>query len=121
MDQPPERLSQISTAWTVFFQAHQAPEKAAQVARQQLLEQYGTPVYRYLRAATRDADAADELYQEFALRFVRGDFQRAHPDRGRFRDFLKTCLYHLVIDHQRRQSKRPLALPAEEVAGAAES
>jgi RNA polymerase sigma-70 factor (ECF subfamily) len=34
---------------------------------------------------------------------VRGDFKRADPERGRFRDFMKTALFHLVIDHQRRK------------------
>src|SRR5262245_46581246 len=105
-DDRPTHLSQISTSWTVLFEAHQAGNDAAREARRQLLQQYGAPAYRYLMAAVRDPDAADELYQEFALRLVRGDFHRAHPDRGRFRDFVKTALCHLVVDHQRR-CRRP--------------
>jgi DNA-directed RNA polymerase specialized sigma24 family protein len=56
---------------------------------------------------------ADDLSQEFALRLVRGDFQHADPGRGRFRDFLRTALSHLVADHRRRQARRPGPLPAE--------
>jgi RNA polymerase sigma-70 factor (ECF subfamily) len=108
-----DHLSQLSTAWTMLFQAHDGPAEAAREARRQLLQRYGGPVYRYLRAAARDPDAADELYQEFALKFVRGDFKRAHPDRGRFRDFLKTALYHLVVDYHKRGQRRPGPLPAE--------
>jgi RNA polymerase sigma-70 factor (ECF subfamily) len=118
-NRPDERLSQISTAWTTFFQAHDGRADAGQEARRRLLELYGVPVYRYLRAAVRDPDAGDELYQEFALRMVRGDFHAASPDRGRFRDFLKTALYHLVVDHHRRQARRPAPLAADDP-GAAE-
>jgi DNA-directed RNA polymerase specialized sigma24 family protein len=59
----------------------------------------------YAVAVLRDPDAADEVFQEFALKFVRGDFGQATPDRGRFRSFLKTTLYHLIVDYQRRRQK----------------
>jgi RNA polymerase sigma-70 factor (ECF subfamily) len=112
MDRSPSdrHLSQLSTAWTTFFRAHEGlPDEAAE-AKRRLLQRYGGPIYRYLLGALRDEDAADELYQEFALRLVRGDFRRATPDRGRLRDFLKTSLYHLVVDAQRRR-QRDRALP----------
>jgi DNA-directed RNA polymerase specialized sigma24 family protein len=109
-DAADQRLSQLSTAWTTFFRAHAGAADEGQAARRRLLELYGVPVYRYLRAAVREPDAADELYQEFALRLVRGDFQNACPERGRFRDFLKTALYHLIVDHQRNQARRPGSL-----------
>ncbi|MCI0683011.1 MAG: sigma-70 family RNA polymerase sigma factor [Gemmataceae bacterium] len=109
------RLSQISTAWTVFFAAHGQSSEEAKAARRQLLQQYSAPVHRYLRAACRDADVADDLYQEFALRLVRGDFHNAHPEKGRLRDFLKTALYHLVVDYQRKQQRRPAPLVADNV------
>jgi RNA polymerase sigma-70 factor (ECF subfamily) len=53
----------------------------------------------------RDPDVADDLAQDFALRLVRGDFRRADPGHGRFRDFLKTSLYHLIVDYQRRKMR----------------
>lgn len=126
-EQLDQHLSQISTTWTVLFQAHGGPDAAVPAAQQQMLERYQAAVYRYLLAAVRDADVADDLYQEFALRLVRGDFKRANPERGRFRDFLKTSLYHLIVDHQRRQQRRPLSLgpdspePAGEMSGEMES
>jgi DNA-directed RNA polymerase specialized sigma24 family protein len=58
-------------------------------------------VYRYLLKALRDPEAAAEQSQEFALRFVRSDFKEADPERGRFRDFLRTVLYHLVVNYYR--------------------
>ncbi len=108
-----EHLSEMSTAWTLLFQAHEGATESARAARRELMQRYGGPVSRYLRAALGDPEAADELYQDFALKFVRGDFKRAHPDRGRFRDFLKTVLYHLIVDYHKRQRRRPQPLAAE--------
>jgi len=109
------RLSRIVTLWSVVRQAHDGPRDAVQAAQRELLERYGGAVRRYLLASLRNEDAADEVFQEFALRFVRGDFHRAHPDQGRFRSFLKTVVYRLVIDYQRRQGRqaRQQALPAD--------
>jgi RNA polymerase sigma-70 factor (ECF subfamily) len=106
------RLSSITTYWSEVQLAHQGAPDAAALARRQVLERYQGAVYRYLLGALRDPDAADELFQDFALRFIRGDFKRADPDRGRFRDFVKTALINLVSNY--RQRKRPLPLQAGE-------
>ena len=106
------RLSQISTAWTLIARAHGGGE--VEIASQaQLVERYQSAVYRYLLAAVRDLDAADELFQEFALRLVRGDFGRADPQRGRFRDYVKSALINLVIDYQKKRNRTPALDVAE--------
>lgn len=109
-------LSHIETAWSMVREAHQASDDVAGEARRRLLERYGAPAMRYLRGAVRDAEAADDLFQDFALRFLRGDFKRADPQRGRFRKFLKTALVNLVIDHQRRRRKVLEPLPGGDIA-----
>lgn len=107
-----DRLSRIETLWTVVRRAHAAPDDggaqpdaAARAALERLLERYGGAVRRYALAALRSQEGADDVFQEFALRFVRGDFARATPERGRFRSFLKTTVYHLIVDHQRRRKR----------------
>src|SRR5437868_15369064 len=102
-----QRLSRIDTLWTMLLRAHGGEPGAVQDAQCKLLERYRGAVYRYLLGAVRDADAAEELAQEFALRFVRGDFRRASPDRGRFRSYLKTALIHLVTDYHRARQRAP--------------
>jgi RNA polymerase sigma-70 factor (ECF subfamily) len=67
-------------------------------------------VRRYLLGALHDPDAADELFQEFALQFLRGGFRRADPEHGRFRNYLKSALFHLVAHYRRRQRRQPLPL-----------
>src|SRR5207244_8784969 len=107
-----QRLSRISTLWTVVLQAHQGSAEAVTKAQQLLMQRYSGAVYRYLLGAVRDPDVAADLSQEFALRFVRGDFRRAAPERGRFRDYVKIALVHLVDDYYRSRRARPRQLAA---------
>ena len=102
-----QHISHISTLWTLVYKAHGGSAESVSTAQRVLLERYGGSVYRYLLGALRDPDAADDLFQEFSLRLLRGDFKNANPERGRFRDFLKTSVYHLVIDYHKRK-QRPI-------------
>ena len=105
-------LSRLQTHWSVVAQGRgESPEAVA--AKQQLLDRYFKAVRRYLIGAVRDVEVADELAQEFAVRFMRGDLHRADPNRGRFRDFVKGVLFHLIADHYRRQKRTPAGLPDE--------
>jgi RNA polymerase sigma-70 factor (ECF subfamily) len=113
-----DRLSRISTLWTLIAQAHAGSDDEAIAAQHLLMQRYCGAVYRYLFGALRDEEAATELFQEFALRFLRGDFHRADPKRGRFRDYVKTALIHLVTDYQRAQRARAAPLRADVPAAA---
>jgi RNA polymerase sigma-70 factor (ECF subfamily) len=115
MDVNGKNLNEIATIWTEVFKAqHGGPDTTCRSAQQLLMERYSGAVYRYLLGALRDRHAADDLFQEFCLRFLRGDFRNANPEKGRFRDFVKTSLFHLIVDHQNRRKAGPVALPVEE-------
>src|SRR5436190_23112401 len=114
-----DRLSQISTLWTMLLRAHATPTDAAMAAQHALLERYGGAAYRYLLGSVRDADVAAELTQEFAVRLLRGDFHKADPGRGRFRNYLKSALSHLVHDYWRGRKAAPERIPADQRAAAA--
>jgi RNA polymerase sigma-70 factor (ECF subfamily) len=108
-----QRLSRINTRWSVVFQAHQGAGREVTDAQQALMQRYGGAIYRYVLAAVRDPHATEELCQEFALRFVQGNFKRADPGRGRFRDYVKTVLFHLVAGWRRGQGRQPQAYNSE--------
>jgi DNA-directed RNA polymerase specialized sigma24 family protein len=110
-DELNQHLSQMSTQWTMVLQAHGDEADAANTALAGLAQRYLGVVYRYLLGAVRDPDAAAELSQELALRILRGGFRHADPHRGRFRDYLKTALIHLVNDYHKAQRVRPSPLP----------
>jgi RNA polymerase sigma-70 factor (ECF subfamily) len=109
-----DRLSRISTLWSLVCEAHRGPAEGAQAARKLLLERYGGAVRRYLRKVVGDPDAADEIAQEFAVELLHGALHGANPTRGRFRNFVKGTLFHLVADYRKQKRGWPEPLPAED-------
>ena len=101
-----EQLSQIETLWSVVHQAHQTDEAAARDAQRKLLKQYGNAIQRYLKTKIRDSAVVDDIYQDFAIKFVRGDFHKASPEIGRFRTFIRTVLFRQIADYYRIRSRR---------------
>jgi RNA polymerase sigma-70 factor (ECF subfamily) len=114
------RLSGILTPWSLVCRAHHGPAGAVNSARRQLLQRYGGAVRRYLRKVLHNLDAADEVFQEFALALLRGALRGADPQRGRFRDFVRGTLFHLIADYRKQQRKWPGPLPDDGAALAAD-
>lgn len=100
------RLSNISTNWEELFAAHEGGNSDLNAAkiRGQVLQRYSNCVSHYMFGATKSHHAAEELTQEFALRFIRGDFGKATPQQGRFRDYLKVSLRNLIADFYRKKA-----------------
>jgi RNA polymerase sigma-70 factor (ECF subfamily) len=108
-----QRLSLISTPWSLVCRAHEGSIGEVKAARQHLLERYGGAVSRYLGKVLRNPDAAAEVFQEFALQLVHGKLHKANPQRGRFRNFVKGTLFHLIADFRHEQRKWPEPLPKD--------
>jgi RNA polymerase sigma-70 factor (ECF subfamily) len=109
-----QHLSQIATQWTMLYQAHRGAEDEAARARQLLMQRYCGAVYRYLLRAVRDPSVAEDLTQEFALRFIQGRFGQVDREQGRFRNYVKGALFRLVQDHYRSLGRGPKALPLKD-------
>jgi RNA polymerase sigma factor (sigma-70 family) len=112
-------LGDISTLWGLLQDAHGALPEEAYQSMCRLLQRYYGAARRYLQGALHDPEAAEELAQEFALRFLRGDFQGADPARGRFRDYLKTVLFRMVANHRKQRQQQPTQLAGLEAVAAA--
>jgi RNA polymerase sigma-70 factor (ECF subfamily) len=112
-ENPDQRLSLIPTMWSLVYAAHHGSPEAANSAQQQLLGRYGDAISRYLHKLLGSPDAVDEVFQEFAVRLVRGDLRGADPQRGRFRNFVKGTLFHLVADYRKQQRRWPEPLPGD--------
>ena len=99
------RLSRIETRWSVVRQAHDSDRELATSAKHDLISLYGGAIRSYLGGAVRNDDLAGDLYQDFVVKFLKGDFKNLSPDRGRFRSFVKTVLFRMVAQYFRDQSK----------------
>ena len=78
-DELDQRLSRMSTMWTMVFDAHGGKSDVTTAAMSGLASAYSGVVFRYLLGAVRDPDAAAELSQEFAVRILRGAFGMPIP------------------------------------------
>ena len=92
-------LHRVETSWSLVARTHRGDREAAG----ELLPRYCRAVFRYLVVVVRDEATAEELCQEFAFRFVRGDFRHARPDKGRFRDYVKRSVLNLAEEFRRKR------------------
>jgi RNA polymerase sigma-70 factor (ECF subfamily) len=101
--EPEPRLSQMTTQWTAVLEAHSGTPDQINPAVSKLMCRYSGAVHRYFLKAVKDPSEAEELDQEFAIRFLRGDFRGCDPKRGRFRDYVKRAVQNMISDHFRRK------------------
>jgi RNA polymerase sigma factor (sigma-70 family) len=59
-------------------------------------EVYQLPIRKFFMCLCGNAHDADEQSQEFAVKFLTGAFDSFKPEKGRFRDYLKTALRNQV-------------------------
>lgn len=71
----------------------------------QILSRYGRAIRGYLCALLGDEDG-EEMAREFAVKVLQGALEARPPGRGRFRDYLKTCVHHAAMDFLRRSQRR---------------
>lgn len=104
-----------TTQWSVILAA---PGNAQ--ALEKLLRLYWGPIYAYIRRTGARPDAAIDLTQDFITRVMleRGLIEKANPDRGRFRAFVKSALRNYLTDQHRRDHSRERA-PSAPLAGSA--
>ena len=107
-DSSHELLAQISTIWSNVLKAHGGPDQADAVEQSRFFDRYHRAILRYLIACVHEEEVASDLFQEFALRFIRGDFAQVRPRTGSFRQYIKTSLMNLVRDYQAKHNQSPL-------------
>lgn len=92
-----------STQWSVVLAAGRAQAPDAEAALAQLCETYWYPAYAHTRRLGNGPEPARDLTQAFFLEFLsRRWYERADPDRGRFRSFLCRSLENFLHhEHER--------------------
>src|SRR5947199_98913 len=102
-----ERLTEIPTSMTTISSAH-TPAAKRHAAMEELVSRYHDAVTRYIHLKVRDKHLADEVLQEFWTKLLTGKLAGADKSKGRFRDYLRTVLHRLIIDHFRTRKLQPL-------------
>lgn len=97
----------VTTRWSQVVIAD-GDDQTARAALAWLCERYWEPLRAHVRRRGVDADAADDLTQDFFLAILGGGvIARADPARGRFRTFLLACLdHHLAHAHGRAGAQK---------------
>jgi RNA polymerase sigma factor (sigma-70 family) len=103
---PETRLDQIATNWSLLRLAHQDSVSRAGPARNALVLRYSGAIRKFMGVLVREEQDADEVAQELLVRLLRGDFARAAPERGRFRDYLAVSARNLARAYGARKSRQ---------------
>lgn len=102
----PNRLDRIETRWSLVRRCHVNESRDAIAARQALVLRYASAIRSYCRAIVGSNVDADEVSQDFVVRLLQGDFGGADPNRGRFRDLLRTAIRNLARNRWSRENRR---------------
>jgi RNA polymerase sigma factor (sigma-70 family) len=105
-DQFVSRFDAQPTRWSMVQRAHQQVNGDAFAARQYLVMRYSPAIRAYVRAITRDENQADDIAQDVIVRLLSGDFEGADPQKGRFRDLLKTAVRNMIRNMWAKQKVR---------------
>lgn len=102
-----DRLTELETSWTIVTNAHKGGE-TGQAAMRVLISRYHDAIENYLQVKLRDRNLAEEVFQEFWQKLLTHKLAGADETKGRFRDYLRTVLHRLIIDHFRGKKVQPL-------------
>ncbi|MBZ5601217.1 MAG: hypothetical protein LAO79_02820 [Acidobacteriia bacterium] len=97
-----------TTQWTLVIAAggNETTQERG-LALENLCRSYWYPVYAYIRRRGEAPEKAQDLTQEFFLRLLSGSFfERADPDRGRFRSFLLGAAKNFLADANDRETSQ---------------
>lgn len=96
-----------ATQWTQVLNAGGRDAEASRAAFEALARSYWKPVYAFIRARwNAGPEEAKDLAQEFFVSLLDGTLlERASPDRGRFRGFVKSALQCFLVNEKRDRSR----------------
>ena len=107
-DSPATSRGFHTTHWTVVLAAREKNGSVAREALASLCSTYWYPLYAFIRRQGSTPHEAEDLTQEFFLRFLeRHALGSVQPAAGKFRSFLLACLKNfLANEHERAHAQR---------------
>ncbi|MEL6108194.1 MAG: sigma factor [Planctomycetota bacterium] len=86
-------LRQISTQWSAVSDANF------------FVLRYVDAIRHYLNRLLQNEDDVEDVLQQFLVKVIENGFERADPDKGRFRHYLIRAIRNEVVTWQRKRSK----------------
>ena len=100
-------ISRINTQWSIVMQAGKSrSDLAGALARAELVSRYTGAVFRYLKRILQNADDAEDIAQDIAVKILDGVLAGADPGKGRFRDYVKAIVINAARTHESKRAKR---------------
>lgn len=104
-DVPATAIGFHTTHWTMVLAAREKDGAVAREALAGLCSTYWYPLYAYIRRQGNSPHEAEDLTQEFFVRFLeRHSLAKVHPAAGKFRSFLLVCLKNFLANERERAS-----------------
>ncbi len=111
-------ISRIQTRWSIVIEARKLETEKGQLARATLAGRYTGAILGYMTKILGCPSTAEDLAHEVAVLILSGKLAGANPEKGRFRDYLKTVVINTArryLKEQAREEKRVSAFSVEEV------
>lgn len=111
-------ISRIQTRWSIVIEARKLETEKGQLARATLAGHYTGAILGYLTKIVGCPSTAEDLAHEVAILILSGKLAGANPEKGRFRDYLKTVVINTArryLKEQARQEKRASAQSLEDI------
>ena len=106
-DEDDSRISRIQTQWSIVQQAGQSrSDLGAVLARAELASRYAGAIYRYLKRLLPSPQDAEDVAQEISMLILNGNLSGADPDKGRFRDYMKTVVINAARAHKKKSARQ---------------
>ena len=92
-----------TTHWSVVLAAGDGASPQAAEALEKLCRAYWHPLYSYVRREGHPPEDAQDLIQEFFVRFLeRNVLRNVQPAAGKFRSFLLVCLKNFLANEREK-------------------
>lgn len=108
MGTKPSNVQFTTTRWSVVAASARPGNAEFRSALDELTRQYRSAIVAFIAAYYRcGLDEAEDIAQEFIVRWIEHGFPNADANRGRFRSYLRGALRHFVQNWRRsKQAKR---------------
>lgn len=73
-----------------------------------LLSRYKQRIYSFIFSKIKDAELADDIFQDTFIKVIKTLKRGAYNEEGRFLSWVMRIAHNLIVDHYRRKQRMPM-------------